>query len=138
MTTTTPVAVQGYSHVAISVTDLEAARHFYCQLLGFGELPRPDFGIPGMWLRVGDFQLHFIETDQMPVPGPGFPHFAFHIPTEHFLPTMETLRSEGVSFVGEPNSRQDFGKTVWAAFVKDPAGNVVELTDVGPLGAASA
>jgi len=134
MATTAKVRIAGYSHVAIAVTDLEAARRFYIDLLGFEDLPRPDFGIPGMWLRVGDLQLHFIETDTMPVPGPGFPHFALHIPTDEFASTMQTLRDEGVTFIGEPNSRVDFGRTVWAAFVADPAGNVVELTDVGPLG----
>ena len=134
MATTTGARVAGYSHVAIAVTDLTAARAFYIDLLGFEDLPRPDFGIPGMWLRVGDLQLHFIETDTMPVPGPGFPHFALHVPTDEWDTTMETLRDSGVTFIGEPGSRVDFGRTVLAAFVADPAGNVVELTDVGPLG----
>ena len=102
--------------------------------LRFEDLPRPDFGIPGMWLRVGDLQLHFIETDTMPVPGPGFPHFALHVPTDEWDTTMQALRDAGVTFIGEPGSRVDFGRTVLAAFVADPAGNVVELTDVGPLG----
>ncbi len=35
--------------------------------------------------------------------------------------------------MSEPSERVDFGTTVRAAFVSDPAGNVVELTDVGPL-----
>jgi hypothetical protein len=46
---------------------------------------------------------------------------------------MEALREAGVAFIGEPSERVDFGRTVLAAFVADPAGNVVELTDVGPL-----
>jgi len=134
MATKAGVRIAGYSHVAIAVTDLAAARAFYIDLLGFEDLPRPDFGIPGMWLRVGDIQLHFIETDTMPVGGPGFPHFALHVPTDEFASTMDALRDAGVTFIGEPNSRVDFGRTVWAAFVADPAGNAVELTDVGPFG----
>ncbi len=85
------VTVAGYSHLAIAVTELDAARRFYIDLLGFEDLPRPDFGVPGMWLRVGDLQLHFIETDTMPVPGPGFPHFALHVPTASWDATMEAL-----------------------------------------------
>jgi extradiol dioxygenase family protein len=120
--------------VAIAVTDLAAARAFYIDLLGFEDLPRPDFGIPGMWLRVGDLQLHFIETDTMPIGGPGFPHFALHVPTEDYASTMDALRDAGVAFVGEPMERLDFGTTkVLQAFVADPAGNVVELTDMGPF-----
>jgi catechol 2,3-dioxygenase-like lactoylglutathione lyase family enzyme len=125
--------VAGYSHLAIVVSDLAAARGFYCDLLGFEELPRPDFGIPGMWLRVGDLQLHFIEHETMPVGGPGFPHFALHVPTDAWDATMAALRGAGVTFVSEPSERVDFGREVRAAFVSDPAGNVVELTDVGPL-----
>ena len=127
-----PIAVTGFSHVAISVTDLSAARAFYCGILGFEELPRPDLGVPGMWLGVGDLQLHFIETDEMPVPGRGFPHYALHVPTDRFDTTIEALRAAGVSFLGQPSSRVDFGKTVLAAFVNDPAGNFIELTNVGP------
>ena len=100
-----PIAVTGFSHVAIAVTDLGAAREFYCGVLGFEELPRPDLGIPGMWLKVGALQLHFIETDEMPTPGRGFPHYALHVPTDEFEATIETLRDAGVPFLGEPSSR---------------------------------
>jgi catechol 2,3-dioxygenase-like lactoylglutathione lyase family enzyme len=127
-----PIAVTGFSHVAIAVTDLGAARDFYCGVLGFEELPRPDLGIPGMWLRVGALQLHFIETDEMPTPGRGFPHYALHVPTDSFEATIDALRAAGVPFLGEPSSRVDFGTTVLAAFVHDPAGNFIELTNVGP------
>ena len=130
---TAPVTVVGYSHIAIAVTDLEAARAFYIDLLGFVDLPRPDLGVPGMWLRVGDLQLHFIETDTMPVPGPGFPHFALHVPREVWDETMTALDEAGVTFISRPSTRHDFGVPVQAAFVADPAGNVVEFTDVGPL-----
>jgi glyoxylase I family protein len=130
--TASPISVTGFSHVAISVTDLGAARDFYCGILGFTELPRPDLGVPGMWLGVGELQLHFIETDEMPIPGKGFPHYALHVPTDEFDATMETLRAAGVSFLGQPSSRVDFGRTVLAAFVRDPAGNFIELTNVGP------
>ena len=132
---TTTATIAGYSHVAVSVTDVEAARRFYCDVLGFEELPRPDFGFPGAWLRVGSLQLHLGQVDEMK-PAAGFPHFALHVPTEEFHATVEGLRAAGVTFLGEPSSRVDFGTTtVWAAFITDPAGNVIELTDVGPIAA---
>jgi catechol 2,3-dioxygenase-like lactoylglutathione lyase family enzyme len=127
--TAAPIAVTGFSHVAISVTDLGAARQFYCGVLGFEELPRPDLGIPGMWLGVGDLQLHFIETDEMPTPGKGFPHFAFHIPTESYHDTVRTLADAGLA-VADPQCRDDWGTTVWQTFLTDPAGNVIELTNI--------
>jgi catechol 2,3-dioxygenase-like lactoylglutathione lyase family enzyme len=125
--------VSGYSHVAISVTDLDEARDFYCDVLGFEVLPRPDFGFPGLWLRVGTLQLHLGVVDEAPTSGPGFPHFALYVPTERFDDTIEAVRAAGVKMLGEPSSRVDFGTTVHAAFITDPSGNVIELTDVGPL-----
>jgi glyoxylase I family protein len=126
------VGIAGYSHVAIDVDDLEAARHFYCEQLGFELLDRPDLGIPGLWLRVGDLQLHLAEIPALSRPA-GFPHLALYVPTGQFSSTCETLRADGVRFLGEPSSRVDFGTVVWAAFITDPSGNVIELTDVGPL-----
>ena len=125
--------VSGYSHVAISVTDLDEARDFYCDVLGFEVLPRPDFGFPGLWLRVGALQLHLGVVDEAPSAGPGFPHFALYVPAEEFDATIEAVRAAGVKMLGEPSSRVDFGTTVHAAFITDPSGNVIELTDVGPL-----
>jgi catechol 2,3-dioxygenase-like lactoylglutathione lyase family enzyme len=125
--------VSGYSHVAVSVTDLDAARDFYCEVLGFEVLPRPDFGFPGLWLRVGELQLHLGVVDQAQSPGPGFPHFALYVPTEEFDATIEAMRAAGVKLLGEPSTRVDFGTTVHAAFITDPSGNVIELTNVGPL-----
>jgi catechol 2,3-dioxygenase-like lactoylglutathione lyase family enzyme len=125
--------VSGYSHVAISVTDLDAARDFYCDVLGFEELPRPDFGFPGLWLRVGSLQLHLGVAEEPPSPGPGFPHFALYVPSEQFDATIDAVRAAGVKMLGEPSTRVDFGTTVHAAFITDPSGNVIELTDVGPL-----
>jgi catechol 2,3-dioxygenase-like lactoylglutathione lyase family enzyme len=135
MATKTAPDIAGYSHVGIDVTDLAAAKHFYCDILGFEELRRPDFGFPGLWLRVGQLQLHLIETAERPPKGKGLPHFALHVPTDSFATTVDTLRAAGVTLLGDPSSRVDFGRTVWAVFITDPSGNIIELTDVGPLSA---
>ena len=128
-----PNLIAGFSHTAIVCTDLSASRAFYVDVLGLLELKRPDLGVPGMWLRVGDLQLHFIENGTMPVPGPGFPHFALHVAGEEWDRVIAQLRAQGVPFLSEPSERSDFGMPVRAAFLLDPSGNVVELTDVGPL-----
>ncbi|MCF2527908.1 VOC family protein [Yinghuangia soli] len=120
--------VRSYSHVGVATTDLDAARAFYIGLLGFEELPRPDLG-PGMWLRVGDLQLHFVQTDDMPTPGGGLPHIALYVADADFDPLVADLRAAEVPFLIEPFHNGE----VWAAFVSDPAGNFVELTTLGPL-----
>jgi lactoylglutathione lyase len=132
-TAQTKITVAGYSHVAIMVDDLDAALAFYCDTLGFEVLPRPDFGpaARGVWLQKGGAQVHIGIVEEMP-PRVGFPHMALHIPADAFAATMAGLEERGVPWFGEPRSREDFGRTVWAAFIEDPAGNVIELTDVDP------
>ena len=126
--------IRGYTHVNILVTDLEAARDFYIDKLGFSVLPRPEFdGFAGAWYRIGDLQIHLSLVDEMPDLKGGFPHLAFHLPAESFEATIEKLKEGGVKFLGDTMSREDFGVPVRAAFCQDPSGNVIELTDVGPL-----
>lgn len=127
--------IAGYSHVNILVDDLAAAHEFYIGKLGFEVLPRPDFGgFAGAWYRIGDLQLHLSVVKEMPDLKGGFPHIALHVDARHFDATIDGLKSLGVPFVMDTMSRVDFGVPVRAAFCKDPSGNVVELTDVGPLG----
>jgi catechol 2,3-dioxygenase-like lactoylglutathione lyase family enzyme len=126
--------ISGYSHVNILVTDLEAAHEFYIEKLGFSVLPRPDFGgFRGAWYQIGDLQLHLSLVEEMPDLKGAFPHIAFYIPADRFEKTIDELKSDGVPFVIDTTAREDFGVPVRAAFCKDPDGNVVELTDVGPL-----
>jgi extradiol dioxygenase family protein len=47
--------------------------------------------------------------------------------------TVRGLVDAGITFIMEPSERLDFGVRVRAAFITDPAGNVVEITDAGPL-----
>lgn len=128
------VTVAGYSHVNLMVDDLDAALAFYTEVMGFALLPRPDFGefARGAWLGHGAAQIHLSVVDEM-VPRKGFaPHIALHIPAAQYQETMDALRARGVVFVGEPRSRVDFGTEIWAAFIEDPCGNLIELTDVDP------
>jgi len=127
------VTVAGYSHVAVMVDDLDAAMAFYCDTLGFSALPRPDFGpgTEGAWLQLGTAQVHLGTVAEMG-PRTGFPHLAFHIPADAWDETMRELEARDVAFLMGPSAREDFGVQVRAAFIQDPAGNVIELTDVDP------
>ena len=47
------------NHYFVRANDLEATKHFYCDVLGFEPMPRPDFPFPGYWLGVGgQVQIH--------------------------------------------------------------------------------
>jgi len=45
-------------HVAVIVTDLDRSAAFYQHLFGLAPIARPPFTIPGLWLGVGELQLH--------------------------------------------------------------------------------
>lgn len=123
--------IAGFAHVNICVTDVERAREFYEKKMGLAVLPRPDFGgFGGLWLKLGMSQLHLSQVKQMPEWNGAFPHMAVYIPSEDFEATVEQLRSNGVDFHMDIRQREDFGVAVKTAFVKDPDGNVIEMTDV--------
>lgn len=47
------------NHYFVRAKDLERSRTFYCDVLGFDVMPRPDFPFPGYWLGVGGkIQVH--------------------------------------------------------------------------------
>ncbi|GGA41801.1 glyoxalase [Kroppenstedtia guangzhouensis] len=43
----------------------EEARHFYCEVMGLTEIPKPDSlkGRGGFWLRLGDVEIHVGTED---------------------------------------------------------------------------
>lgn len=130
--------VTGISHVAISASDLDATRHFYVDVMGLTELRRPDFGVPGAWFRLGNLQLHVLVVPDVAPVGPGLPHLALFVETADIPTTVDALVAGGGSLLAPPSTRDDFGVSVTAAFVTDPDGNVIEITDVGPLAPAPA
>ncbi len=70
-TTTTPRPALSHSslnHVALHVDDVEASCRFYEDVLLLEPIPRPAFGFPGAWYRLGsDQELHLIGERRDPV-----------------------------------------------------------------------
>jgi len=47
------------NHYFVRTNNLERAKQFYCDVLGFEVMPRPDFPFPGYWLGInGKIQVH--------------------------------------------------------------------------------
>lgn len=109
-------------HVSINVDDVDACVAFYTGALGATvRVDRPDFGFGGAWLDLGDQQVHLIEA---PVPAGLGQHFAVLVAS--LDDSVAELRAKGID-VGDP-SPVGSGRQ---AFVQDPAGNTVELHEVG-------
>ena len=43
------IEIDSFHHVSICVTDIDKAKHFYGEILGFPEIERPPFDFPGAW-----------------------------------------------------------------------------------------
>ena len=112
----TPVTLH---HASIRVADLGRSVAFYEGLLGLRAIERPDFGIPGRWYGIGGGQLHLIEGAAPGGPlDPSGPHFA--IAVADLDAARRELQAAGVETL-DPG-----GSQLW---LRDPDGNVVELTD---------
>ncbi|MDQ0200378.1 VOC family protein [Neobacillus ginsengisoli] len=118
---------KGFHHVSLSITDLEAAKHFYSQILCLKEIPRPNFDFPGAWYELGSHQLHLIvepssqtiRHDKSLSSREG--HFALRV--ENYHETLNWLKKNGVEILEKPNSKSGFAQLFFA----DPDGNLVEL-----------
>ena len=116
-------------HVSVAVTDLERAKHFYGEVLGLCERPRPDLGFPGAWYDVGTTQeLHVIvHPTARTIRGTSAidgreGHVAFRVASYDDM--LARLRAHRVPLI---ESRQN--ATPWAQiYVTDPDGNVIEFT----------
>ena len=114
-----PLAVH---HVSINVDDVDAALHFYVDALGFSVRDdRPDFGFGGAWLDVGGQQVHLIEAG---IPADLGQHFAVQV--ADIEATVAELRGRGLTV-----SDAKPVATNLQAFLHDPAGNTIELHQVG-------
>jgi glyoxylase I family protein len=118
-----PLAIH---HVAINVADVDEGIAFYTEVLG-GRLrdDRPDLGIAGAWIDMGGQQVHLVEA---PVPRNLGQHFAVRV--GDLRAAVDELRARGIE-VADPVGVGSNLQT----FINDPAGNPVELHQVGaPVG----
>ena len=55
------IKLKSIRHTGVPVMDVDKAREFYGDVLGFKEIPRPEIkGIPGIWYECNGTQVHII------------------------------------------------------------------------------
>ncbi|HMD46894.1 MAG TPA: VOC family protein [Acidimicrobiales bacterium] len=111
-------------HVSVNAngTPLEAMVGFYHDVLGLGDLDRPDIpGVPGHWHPVGDQQLHLVAA---PTTGHGIDPSAHHycVAVEDLDVAIAELEGRGIEYV-----RAVQGVDTVQIWILDPAGNIIEL-----------
>jgi catechol 2,3-dioxygenase-like lactoylglutathione lyase family enzyme len=115
------------NHVSINAGNLSESVDFYTDLLGAEPIPTPNFGLPVQWLALGRTQLHLFERDIEP-------------PSHHHLGiTVDDL--EAVYRVAERRQCFEYGAfgnhlvllpgDLVQLYIRDPAGNLVELDQAG-------
>lgn len=111
-------------HVSRSVVGaLDDATTFYSEALGLSVAQRPDLAVPGQWFTVGDSQLHLNArpAGHDPGSGPRPDHVCLGVADLDALLQRLDRRTVSYTIGGSLAGRQ-----VW---LRDPAGNVVELQE---------
>lgn len=120
------------SHVSLAVGDLEQARAFYGGLIGLPEIPRPDFGFPGVWYSLGgELELHIIVSEKPA--RPPVEARRFDIRDRHFALFVEDADDVHERLVRSGHPFHDYTSTptgLRQLFVSDQDGNMVEF--IGP------
>jgi catechol 2,3-dioxygenase-like lactoylglutathione lyase family enzyme len=113
------MGLAGVHHVSLNVRDAEEAVRFYREVLGLEQIPRPEFGFPGFWLRSGGQEIHLIQVADHHAPDGQ--HFAFRV--DDIERVVADIRRHGVE-VSDPFRIPGAGRQ---SFLKDPSGNLIEL-----------
>lgn len=114
-------------HAGLLVSSTERALQFYRNTLGFVvDFTRPDLGFPGVWLKVGDQQIHLLELPN-PDPGSGRPAHAgrdrhIAISVRDLDPLRAALEQAAITYTWSRSGRR-------ALFCRDPDGNGLEFVE---------
>ena len=139
--------IVGIHHVAIGVSDLDAAIVFYTEGFGMQVVQRSEFdcsddvdraiGLKNAKARMAMLETTnaFIEIWEYKNPDPrdlrslpsdlGYPHFAWQV--DDIQAEYDRLGALGMTFVGEV---VHFGEASSAIYGRDPFGNIIELYEI--------
>jgi glyoxylase I family protein len=121
---TETITVQRIEHVALTVTDVERAKHFYSQILNLTEIPRPkSFDFPGAWYRNGATDLHIIGRPQADTQSRR--HVAFYV--ADIQTAAKVLEENGYAVLWEEKYKINH---IDRFFTQDPDQNRIEI--MGP------
>ena len=115
------------NHVSINALVLEESVEFYVDLLGAERITTPNFGLPVQWLALGRTQLHLFEKDLRPTS-----HHHLGITVDDVEPVYRAAERRG-AFDDDAfgNRLVELPGDVVQLYVRDPAGNLVEIDHHG-------
>ncbi|MFS8798246.1 MULTISPECIES: VOC family protein [unclassified Synechococcus] len=121
-------------HTALWVSDLARAEHFYGTVLGLPKAERFAFNFPGAWYQVGSSQIHLIVAEEPMDQG-------HHLPwraggswkwgrNPHVALGVDDLEAVKARLLQAGYEVQPSASGRAAVFVRDPDGNVIELSSI--------
>ena len=115
------------NHVSVNALNLAESVEFYSELLGAKTLATPNFGLPAAWLAVGRTQLHLFERDLQPTS-----HHHLGITVDDLEPAYRAAERRGAfDRTAFGNHLVELPGDVVQMYVRDPAGNLVEIDQAG-------
>ena len=118
------LSIQSLHHLSFRVPELTAGKRFWCDLLGFAEITRPDLGFPGAWLRGFGVEVHLLalaghgEEAAKASLNPTRNHVAFKV--DDLQAVRQKLKASGAEVLESPTGIRQI-------FVLDPGSNVIEF-----------
>lgn len=117
------IPVTGVNELVLEALDLDAAAHFYAEVLGLPVVSRSENRV---WLMAGDRTRIGLWTPQVGIAegrGGVHVHYAMHIAESEFDAAVERLGEHGY----DPEIVEFAETESCAVYATDPDGNVVEL-----------
>jgi catechol 2,3-dioxygenase-like lactoylglutathione lyase family enzyme len=115
------------NHVSVNARDLQESVAFYVDLLAAEPIPTPIFGIPVQWLALGRTQLHLFERALTPTS-----HHHFAVTVDDIEPVYRAAqRRDAFDHHAFGNHLVELPGDVVQLYVRDPAGNLVEIDQAG-------
>ena len=115
------------NHVSVNARNLEESVSFYEDLLGAERIATPNFGLPVQWLGLGTTQLHLFERELTPTS-----HHHLGITVDDVEPVYRAAeRRDAFDRVAFGNHLVELPGDVVQLYVRDPAGNLVEIDHHG-------
>ncbi len=129
-------------HLALAVHDIEAARRFYGDVLGFSSGRSADrwtdWNVEGHQVvthEVADLQVTVAGTNPVDGHDVPVPHFGLVLDVDSFQALAKRLTDAGTDFVIEPYVRfEGEPGEQWTMFFLDPSGNALEFKAFKDLG----
>jgi len=118
-------------HVSVGVSDLKAAARFYDSILGaIGYMKMDDREKTAGWGKPGKHSEFWINLwpGMKPLPPESGTHICLRAADTKMVDAFHAAALKaGASSDGAPGPRPDFGEGYYAAFIRDPDGNRIEV-----------